>query len=53
MATLYVRNVPQARYEALRKRARANHRSIAAEFIALLRENISTVKVSPDRQKKL
>ncbi len=52
MATVYVRNVPQAQYEALRESARANHRSIRAEFIALLRENISTPKESPAHQKK-
>lgn len=44
MPTLYIRNVPQALYEALRERARANHRSIAAEFLALLKENIPTPK---------
>jgi plasmid stability protein len=42
MATLYVRNVPEAQYEALRKRAKANHRSIAAEFIELLWDNVPT-----------
>jgi plasmid stability protein len=53
MPTLYVRNVPKARYEALRKRARANHRSIAAEFLALLRNNILTEKELRARQKML
>jgi plasmid stability protein len=37
MPTLYVRNVPFDLYEALRKRAKQNGRSIAAEVIALLR----------------
>jgi len=42
MATLYVRNVPRNLYEALRQRARARRRSIAAEVLALLEENIPT-----------
>jgi plasmid stability protein len=42
MATLYVENVPSDLYEALRGRARARRRSIAAEVVALLEENIPT-----------
>ena len=42
MATLYVENVPDDIYKALRKRAQANHKSIAAEVIALLKQNIPT-----------
>ena len=42
MATFYVENVPDAVYEALRQRARKNRKSIAAEVIALLEENIPT-----------
>ena len=42
MATLYVENVPADLYEALRKRARANRRSIAAEVITLLEEQVPT-----------
>ena len=42
MATLYVENVPDDIYKALRKRARANRKSIAAEVIALLEQNIPT-----------
>lgn len=42
MATLYVENVPDDVYKALRKRARANRKSIAAEVISLLRQNIPT-----------
>jgi plasmid stability protein len=42
MATLYVENVPADIYQALRKRARANRKSIAAEVIALLQQNIPT-----------
>ena len=42
MATLYVENVPDDVYKALRKRAKANRKSIAAEVIGLLKENIPT-----------
>ncbi len=42
MATLYVENVPEDVYKALRKRARENHRSMAAEVIGLLKQNIPT-----------
>jgi plasmid stability protein len=44
MATLYVENIPDDLYEALRERARAGHRSIAAEVLALLEQNIPTEK---------
>jgi plasmid stability protein len=42
MATLYVENVPDEIYKALRKRAQANRKSIAAEVISLLERNIPT-----------
>jgi len=42
MATLYVENVPDDLYEALRSRAKAKRRSIAAEVLALLQENVPT-----------
>ena len=42
MATLYVENVPEDIYKALRKRAHANRKSIAAEVILLLQQNIPT-----------
>ena len=42
MATLYVENIPDDLYEALRERARARRRSIAAEVLALLQENVPT-----------
>jgi plasmid stability protein len=44
MATLYVENVPDDLYEALRRRAKARHRSIAAEVLVLLEENVPTEK---------
>jgi len=42
MATLYVENVPEELYEALRKRARLNRKSIAAEVLALLESHVPT-----------
>ena len=42
MPTLYVENVPKDLYQALRKRARENRTSIAAEVISLLQRNIPT-----------
>jgi plasmid stability protein len=42
MSTLFVENVPTDLYEALRECARTNRRSMAAEVIALLEENIPT-----------
>ena len=42
MATLYVENMPDALYKALRERARKNRKSIAAEVILLLEQNVPT-----------
>ena len=42
MATLYVENVPDDVYRALRKRARKSGTSIAAEVIALLKQFVPT-----------
>jgi plasmid stability protein len=42
MATLYVENVPDELYEALRERARSHRNSIAVEVISLLKENVPT-----------
>jgi len=42
MATLYVENVPDDVYKALRKRARQNRTSMAAEVITLLTQFIPT-----------
>lgn len=42
MARLYVRNVPDDRYEALRRLARKNRRSIAAEVVAMIEESLLT-----------
>ena len=44
MATLYVENVPDDLYEALRSRAKARRSSIAAEVLALLAENVPTAQ---------
>ncbi|MCU1275065.1 MAG: hypothetical protein JWO48_2496 [Bryobacterales bacterium] len=42
MPTLYVENVPADLYEALRERARQHRKSVAAEVVSLLEENIPT-----------
>jgi plasmid stability protein len=42
MPTLYVENVPEDIYKALRARARKNRSSIAAEVIALLEQFVPT-----------
>ena len=42
MPTLYVEDIPDDLYQALRKRARSQGRSVAAEVRALLAENIPT-----------
>jgi plasmid stability protein len=42
MATLYVENVPDDLYEALRKQARTNRTSIAAEVLQLLEQFVPT-----------
>jgi plasmid stability protein len=42
MPTLYVENVPEDIYEALRARARERHRSMAAEVLSLLEANVPT-----------
>jgi antitoxin FitA len=44
MATLYAENIPDDRYEALRKRAKMNRRSVAAEILSLLEEHVPTEK---------
>ena len=51
MATLYVENVPEALYKALRKRARKNRKSIAAEVIELLEQNVPTEEQMKKRQR--
>ena len=44
MATLYVENIPDDLYEALRSQAKARRRSIAAEVLALLEASVPTKK---------
>ncbi len=53
MATLYVENVPDELYEALRGRARQHRKSIAAEVLSLLEENIPTAQELKSRQEFL
>lgn len=51
MATLYVENVPDAVYKALREQARKNRKSIAAEVISLLERHIPTEEEMKRRRK--
>jgi antitoxin FitA len=53
MATLYVENVPDEIYKALRKRARTNRKSIAAEVISLLEQNVPTEEELKRRRKAI
>jgi plasmid stability protein len=53
MPTLYVEKVPVELYEALRERARQHRKSIAAEVLALLEENIPTASELAQRKKLL
>ncbi len=50
MATLYVENVPDELYEALRRRAKQNRKSIAGEVISLLEVNVPTPAVLEKRR---
>ena len=42
MATLYVENVPDELYDALKKRARGSRKSVSAEVLTLLAEHVPT-----------
>lgn len=53
MATLYVENIPQERYEALRSQAKKNQRSIAAEIMALLNDYVPTEAELKKRRKAI
>jgi plasmid stability protein len=51
MATLYVENIPDELYSALRQRARNNRNSIAAEVLSLLQQNVVTAAELKARDK--
>ncbi len=53
MPTLYVENVPEELYGALRDRARSHRKSLAAEVIALLEENVPTARELAHRREFL
>jgi plasmid stability protein len=50
MATLYVENVPEELYAALREQARREGRSIAAEVIGTLKQKYPTKEVLAQRR---
>jgi plasmid stability protein len=53
MPTLYVENVPEDLYEAIRARAAGNRKSITAEVLALLAESVPTPAEVARRRKFL
>jgi plasmid stability protein len=50
MATLYVQGVPDDLYEALRSQALEHRKSIAAEVLSLLEQNIPTPRELKSRR---
>lgn len=50
MATLYVEKIPDDLYKALRDQARRNRKSITAEVVSLLQQNIVTPEQLKRRQ---
>jgi hypothetical protein len=53
MPVLYVENVPDDLYRALREQARSRRTSIAAEIIALLEQHVPTAKERARRRRFL
>ena len=53
MAALYVQNVPNQLYHALRRQAQKHRKSIAAEVVSLLEANVVTVQELKSRQEFL
>jgi plasmid stability protein len=44
MATLYIENVPEELYDAIRAKAKAKRKSIAAEVLVVLEQNFPTAQ---------
>jgi plasmid stability protein len=44
MATLYIENVPDELYDAIRAKAKAKRKSIAAEVLVVLEQNFPTAR---------
>ncbi len=53
MPTLYVENVPEDLYAALKQRAQEHRKSVAAEVLELLAENVVTPAEQEARQQFL
>ncbi|MGH9744922.1 MAG: FitA-like ribbon-helix-helix domain-containing protein [Candidatus Acidiferrales bacterium] len=53
MATLYVENVPDDIYDAIRRQAKDNHRSIASEILLLLESSFVTERELQNRREFL
>jgi plasmid stability protein len=50
MPTLYVENVPEPLYDALRRRAQRNRSSISTEVLSLLAETVPTPAILARRK---
>jgi plasmid stability protein len=50
MPTLYVENVPEKLYKALRAQARGHNKSIAAEVLSMLQQYVVTPEELKSRQ---
>ncbi len=50
MPTLYVENVPDELYDALRRHAKENRHSIAAEILSLFENNVPTEREFKSRK---
>ena len=48
MATITVKNIPDATYETLKKRASEHHRSINGEIIHLIEKATSCERINPE-----
>jgi plasmid stability protein len=53
MATLYVENVPEELYEALRSQAQRHRKSMAAEIMSLLEAHVPTARELESRRRFL
>jgi plasmid stability protein len=48
VATLYLRDVPEALYKGLKRRARRNRRSMNAEALAILQQTLEVEQADDD-----
>jgi hypothetical protein len=53
MATLQVRDIDTKLYDALRIRAKADHRSISQEIVYILEDHLAKTSITPTTQTQL